>query len=324
MIEFVGQTDSSHQVEIRARVNGFLEKRTYSEGAYIHAGGIMFQMDPKPFRAQLNAEEGALAQQKARLKTARANLARIRPLVKLDALSRKDLDDATGREEDAAAAVDVAKANVEKAKLNLSYTTIFSPISGLTSYARVQDGTYIGPENSLLTYVYQTDPMWVKFSVSENDVLKYGGESDRGEFTVPKNHGYEVEIVLADGSIYPKKGRLTFSDAGYNQQTGTFLVRATIPNPDNVLRPGQFLRVHLLGGIRPAAILLPQQAVFEGAHGHFVWIVDNDGKAQTRNIEVGSAYQKQWFITKGLKAGDTVIVDGIMRLTAGTSVKISA
>jgi membrane fusion protein (multidrug efflux system) len=129
-IEFVGQTDSAHQIEIRARVNGFLDKRTYSEGTYVKAGDIMFQMDPKPFQTQLNAEVGALAQQKARLKTARANLVRIKPLVKLDALSRKDLDDATGREEDAAAAVEVAKANVEKAKLNLGYTTIFRLFQG--------------------------------------------------------------------------------------------------------------------------------------------------------------------------------------------------
>lgn len=322
MIEFVGQTESSHQVEIRARVNGFLDKRIYSEGGYIHAGDVMFLMDPKPFQAQLNAEEGALAQQNARLKTARANLVRIKPLVKLDALSRKDLDDATGREEDAAAAVEVAKANVEKAKLNLSYTTIFSPISGLTSYARVQDGSYIGRENSLLTYVYQTDPMWVKFSVSENDVLKYRGETNRGQFLVPKDHGYAVEVVLADGTIYPEKGKLTFADAEYNQQTGTFLVRATISNPNNILRPGQFLRVHLLGGIRPAAILVPQQAVFEGTHGHFVWVVDSHGKAKIRNVEVGSEYQKQWFINKGLNAGDVVIVEGTMRLSEDVPIKI--
>jgi membrane fusion protein (multidrug efflux system) len=323
VIEFVGQTESSHLVEIRARVNGFLDKRLYTEGAYVNAGDMMFQMDPKPFKAQLDAEKAALDQQKARLKTAKANLVRIKPLVKLDALSQKDLDDATGREESSAAAVEIAKANVEKSALNLGYTSITTPISGVTSYARVQDGTYVGRENSLLTYVYQIDPMWVKFSVSENEVLKYRGESNLGQFVTPKNLAYEVEIVLADGSIYPKKGKLTFADAEYSQQTGTFLVRATISNTKSILRPGQFLRVRLLGGIRPAAILVPQQAVFEGAHGHFVWIVDHEGKAQIRNVEVGSQYQKQWFISKGLGAGDTVIVDGMIRLTAGSPVKIT-
>lgn len=323
IIEFVGQTESSHAVEIRARVNGFLDKRLYTEGAYINAGEMMFQMDPKPFQAQLNAEVAALNQQKARLKTAMANLVRIKPLVKLDALSQKDLDDATGREEASAAAVEMAKANVEKSTLNLGYTSISTPISGVTSYARVQDGTYVGPSNSLLTYVYQIDPMWVKFSVSENDVLKYRGESKLGQFITPKDQAYEVEVVLADGSIYPEKGKLTFTDAEYSQQTGTFLVRATISNPKSLLRPGQFLRVHLLGGIRPAAILVPQQAVFEGAQGHFVWVVDNDNKAQIRNVDVGSQYQKQWFISKGLNAGDTVVVDGMIRLTANAPVKIT-
>ncbi|HEU5280364.1 MAG TPA: efflux RND transporter periplasmic adaptor subunit [Gammaproteobacteria bacterium] len=323
IIEFVGQTESSHAVEIRARVNGFLDKRLYTEGAYINAGDMMFQMDPKPFQAQLNAEVAALNQEKARLKTAKANLVRIRPLVKLDALSQKDLDDATGREEASAAAVEMAKANVEKSALNLGYTAIASPISGVTSYARVQDGTYVGPSNSLLTYVYQIDPMWVKFSVSENDVLKYRGESKLGQFITPKDQAYDVEVVLADGSIYPEKGKLTFSDAEYNQQTGTFLVRATISNPKSLLRPGQFLRVHLLGGIRPAAILVPQQAVFEGAQGHFVWVVDEHHKAQIRNVDVGAQYQKQWFISKGLNAGDTVVVDGMIRLTANAPIKIT-
>lgn len=187
----------------------------------------------------------------------------------------------------------------------------------------MQDGTYIGANNSLLTYVYQTDPMWIKFSVSENDVLKYRGESNRGQFIVPQNNAYQVEILLADGTLYPEKGELTFADAEYNQQTGTFLVRAMIANPKGILRPGQFLRVHLLGGIRPAAILVPQQAVFQGAHGHFVWIVDANSKAQTRNVEVGAPYQKEWFINKGLSAGDTVIVEGVMRLTAGAMVKPS-
>lgn len=320
-IEFVGQTQSSHQVEIRARVNGFLDKRTYVEGSYVHAGDVLFKMDPKPFQAQLDAQKGALAQQKARLTTARATLARTKPLVKLDALSQKDLDDAVGQEQAAAAAVDVAKANVQKAELDLSYTTIYTPISGLSSYARVQDGTYIGRDNSLLTYVSQTDPMWVKFSVSENEVLKYRGETTSGRFIVPKDHDYQVEIVLADGTIYPEKGQLTFADAEYNQQTGTFLVRATITNPKDILRPGQFLRVHLLGGVRPDAILVPQQAVFESAQGHFVWIVDKEGKAQIRDVEVGPQYRKQWFIDKGLQSGDVVIVEGMMRLSAGTPVK---
>ena len=166
-------------------------------------------MDTKPFKAQLDAQQGALAEQQARLQTAQSNLARVKPLVKKNALSQKDLDEAIGQEQAAAAAVEVAKANVEQATLNLGYTTISTPISGFSSYARVQERTYISPENNLLTYVSQIDPMWVNFSVSENDVLKYRGESGRGLFRIPKDQSYVVEVLLADGSLYSEKGRLT-------------------------------------------------------------------------------------------------------------------
>lgn len=323
-IKFIGQTQSSHQVEIRSRVNGFLDKQSYVEGRFVHTGDVMFLMDAKPFKTQLDAEQGALAEQQARLQTAAANLLRVKPLVKLHALSKKDLDEALGQEQAAAAAVQSAKANVEKATLDLGYTTISTPISGLSSYARLQEGTYISPTNNLLTTVSQIDPMWVNFSVSENDVLKYRGETGRGLFRIPKDKSYVVKVVLADGTLYSEKGRLTFADAEYNQQTGTFLVRATIANPKNLLRPGQFLRVHLLGGMRPQAILVPQQAVSQGAKGHFVWIVDKESKAQTKEVEVGPWHKNQWFINKGLTAGDIVIVEGTIKLTAGQPVKIAS
>lgn len=319
-LEFVGQTQSSHQVEIRARVNGFLDKRTYVEGKPVKTNEVMFKMDPKPFQAQLEAQKAALAEQEAKLRTAQANLARVKPLVKLNALSQKDLDDATGQEQSAAAARDVAKANVLQAELNLSYTDIYSPISGLSSYARVQEGSYINPQNNLMTYVYQMDPIWVNFSVSENDVLKYRGEANRGLFRAPVSNAYTVEIILADGSSYPEKGKITFTDAEYNQNTGTFLVRATFSNPKNMLLPGQFLRVKLLGGVRPNAVLLPQKAVLKSAQGHFVWVVDKDNKAQIRDVELGPAQGDNWFIDKGLKLGDLVILDGTMRLNAGMPV----
>lgn len=322
-IEFVGQTQSSHQVEIRARVNGFLDQRTYTEGSIVKANQELFKIDPKPFQAQLDAQKGALAEQQARLVTANANLARVQPLVKLNALSQKDLDEATGQQQAAAAAVEIAKANVSQAELNLGYTTIYSPIAGQSSYSRVQDGTYINPQNNFLTYVNQIDPIWVNFSVSENELLKYRGEATRGLFLAPIDNAYVVEVVLADGSLYPEKGRITFKDAEYNAQTGTFLVRATITNSKALLTAGQFLRVRLLGGIRPQAINVPQQAVFEGAHGPFVWIVDKQNKAQIREVELGPVNGNKWFIDRGLSTGDRVIVDGMMKLTAGTMVNIT-
>ena len=322
VVEFVAQTQSSHQVEIRARVNAFLDKRTYVEGSLVKTGQVMFKMDPKPFQAQLEAEQGALEQQQARLVTARANLKRVKPLAEQDALSQKDLDDATGQEQAAAAAVETAKANVEQARLNLSYTTISSPVTGLSSYARIQDGAYVSQANSLLTYVAQTNPIWVNFSISENDVLKYRGQAEKGQLIVPKEGAYGVEVLLGDGSIYPHKGRVTFADAEYNTQTGTFLIRATLPNPKDVLRPGQFVRAHLLGAVRPKAILVPQRAVQQGSKGHFVWVATREGKAESRPVVVGEWQGNDWFITEGLKTGDQVVVDGGLTLQPGAPVKI--
>ena len=320
--EYVGQTQSSHQVEIRARVSGFLDKRVYTEGAVVKAGAVMFLQDPKPFQAQLDAVKGALAEQQARLQTANDNLAQVKPLAALNALSQKDLDDATGQQQAAAAAVQTAKANVETARLNLSYTTITTPVAGVPSFARVQDGAYVNPVNSLLTYVEQVDPVWVNFTLSDNEMLMFRSEKAKGELRLPASDNYVVEVVLADGSTYPNKGRITFANASYNQQTGTFLLRATLPNPGGVLRPGEFVRARVSGPVRLNAILVPQQAVLQGAKGHFVIVVDKESKAQIRGVQVGPWNGDDWFITSGLKAGDVVVTDGAVRLSPGAPVKI--
>jgi membrane fusion protein, multidrug efflux system len=320
--EYVGQTESSRQVEIVARVNGFLEKRVYQEGSLVRAGQVMFRQDPKPFQAALDSAKAALAQQEARLQVARSNLERVKPLAAKNALSQKDLDNAIGQDQSAAAAVESAKADVDQAQLNLGYTTIFTPVTGLSSYARVNDGSYIQPSNSLLTYVQQVDPIYVNFSVSENDMLRVRNEERSGQLRMPKKDAYEVQIQLGDGSVYPQRGLITFADADFNQQTGTFLIRATVKNPDAALRPGQFVRVRVEGFVRPNAILVPQRAVLQGAQGQFVWIVDKDSKVEPRPVEVGSWNGDDWFITRGIAAGDVVVVDGVLRLGPGAPVKV--
>jgi membrane fusion protein (multidrug efflux system) len=320
--EYVGQTESSRQVQIVARVNGFLEKQVYREGSLVKAGQVMFRQDARPFQAAVDAAKGALGQQEARLQVARANLDRVRPLAAKNALSQKDLDNAIGQEQDAAAAVESAKAGLEQAQLNLGYTTIVTPVTGLSSYARVNEGSYIQPTNSLLTYVQQVDPVYVNFSISENDLLKYRGEEKSGQLRLPKKDNFQVQIELGDGSLYPHRGLITFADADFNQQTGTYLLRATLKNPDAALRPGQFVRVRVQGAIRPDAILVPQRAVLQGAQGHFVWIVDKESKVQPRPVEIGSWHGDDWFITRGLAPGDVVVVDGVLRLGPGVPVKI--
>jgi membrane fusion protein (multidrug efflux system) len=262
-----------------------------------------------------------MAQQQARLQTSTDNLNRVRPLVALNALSKKDLDDATGAEQAARAAVDAARANVEQAKLNLGYTRIATPVTGLSSFAKVQDGAYVGAENSLLTYVEQVDPIYVNFSISENDLLKIRDDARAGRLRLPGREDFEVEVVLADGKAFPGKGRITFANADFNQKTGTYLLRATLPNPRADLRPGQFVRVRVSGAVRPNAITVPQPAVLQGAKGHFVIVVDKEGKAAVRPVEAGSWIGDDWFIDRGLAAGDVVVVDGMVRLTPGAAVK---
>lgn len=320
--EFVGSTASSQQVEVRARVNGFLDHRLYTEGAIVKQGEVMFQMDRKPFEAQLSAAQAALDEQKARLWTAQSNLKRVRPLAKANAVSQKDLDDAQGRVNAAAAAVEMAKADVDTAKLNLGYTSISAPVTGASSFARIQDGAYVNELSGPLTYVAQLDPIWVDFSISEDEMLRIREQKKSGQLRTPDATALGVNLVLADGSVYPETGRMFFRDANYSTETGTFLVRATFSNPGAELRPGQFVRVRIEGAIRPDAVLIPQKAVLQGAQGHFVWIVDRENKAQVRGVEVGSWQGDNWFITKGLASGDRVITDGLVRLSKGVPVRI--
>ena len=320
--EFVGSTTSSQQVEVRARVNGFLDERLYVEGSLVKQGQVMFRMDSKPFEAQLDAARAALAEQQARLWTARANLKRVEPLAKANAVSKKDLDDAQGQVNAAAAAVEMAKADVETAELNLGYTTIYAPVTGASSYARIQSGAYVNQQSGPLTYVAQLDPIWVDFSISEDEMLKFREQKKSGQLRAVEGTDLSIELVLADGTVYPETGRIFFADANYSIETGTFLLRATFGNPDGELRPGQFVRVRMHGVIRPDAVLVPQRAVLQGAQGFFVWILDAADKAQVRSVDVADWQGDNWFISKGLSAGDKVITDGIMRLAKGVPVKV--
>jgi membrane fusion protein, multidrug efflux system len=321
--EFVGQTQSSREVEIRARVDGFLEKRVYTEGMPVKAGQTLFLMDRKPFEAALQQARGELAQQQARHSVASANLARIRPLAEKNAVSKKDLDDAVGNEQSTRAAVLSAQGAVRQAELNLSYTTIASPLKGLSSFAKVQDGAYVNPQNSLLTTVAQLDPMWVNFSVSENEQLKFREGEQKGLIKRPPGGRFDVEIVLADGSVFPARGKISFADPSYSKETGTFLVRATFANPNGVLKPGQFVRVHVLGAKQANAMLVPQRAVQQGAKSHFLWVVGKDGKAEQRVVDVGQWIGDDWAIAKGLQGGEQVVVDGAIRVSPGATLKTS-
>lgn len=321
--EFLGQTESSRQVEIRTRVNGFLEKLVYQEGSVVKAGQVMFEIEKPPFEATLQQAKGDLAVQQARLSTAKANLDRIKPLAEKNAISKKDLDDAIGKEQEAKALVLESEGRVMQAELNLGYATIRSPVTGLSSRSRKQEGSYLsqGPEG-LLTYVAQLDPIWVNFSLSENEVLKNRAEQSKGRLILKNPKDMEVEIILADGTRFPHKGRINFYEPSYSTDTGTFLVRTVLPNPQGILKPGQFVRVKPLDAIRPKAIVVPQRAVQQGASGHFVWVVNKERKAENRPVVVGDWVGQDWFISEGLNSGDQVVVDGGLTLRPGQLVKV--
>jgi membrane fusion protein (multidrug efflux system) len=319
--EFVGQTQSSREVEIRARVDGFLEKRLYVEGDLVRAGQPLFQIDRKPLAASLQSAKGELAQQQATLDVSAANLARIKPLAEQNAVSKKDLDDAIGSVQKARAAVIAAQGQVQTAELNLGYTLISSPLTGLSSYAKLQEGTYLSASNNLLTYIAQLDPIWVNFSISENEFLRYRDEVQRGVLRLPKDNAFDIEVVMADGTIYPERGHIGFADPSFSKETGTFLVRSVLANPKGQLRPGQFVKVNVIGAVRPHSIVIPQRAVQQGAKSHFVWVVGKDGKAEQRPVVVGTWDGDNWFILDGLKDSDAIVIDGAIRVSGGAALK---
>ncbi len=322
--EYIAQTQSSRQVSIQARVNGFLERRVYTEGAFVREGDVLFLMDRKPFQVQVDAAKAALSRQQASLETARLNLERTRPLAAENALSQKDLEDATGHFESTAASVEQAKAELAGYELNLSYCTITSPVTGITSAALQQDGTYISSQNSQLTTVAVLSPMWVNFSLSEGEMQRLRDRIAKGIVVPPKSGQYEVEILLPDGAPFPNRGRITFADPSFNPSTGTFLVRASFQNPDGLLRPNQHVRARIHGAVRPKAILVPQRSVQQGAKGSFVWVVSPDGKAELRPVVAGGWHGDDWFIDEGLSVGDRVVVDGGMLLRPGSPVTVKS
>lgn len=324
--EFVAQTESSHQVEIVARVSGFLDKIMYKEGDIVEEGQVMFLMDQKPFIAQVDAAKGALENCKAQLWTAKANLERIKPLAEKDAVSKSDLDNATGAVQSAEASVYEAQASLDKAELDLSYTTIKSPVTGISSRALLREGSYLSSSgtSSQLTYVAKLDPIWINFSVSQNEVAKERDEVKKGQLVRPKDDAYEVEIELSDSTLYPYKGKLSFADPSFSEETGTFLVRAVIANPKSVLMPGMFVKAYIKGAVHPNAIVVPQKAVQQTSKGHVVYVVNDKDQAELRPVLVGDWIGEDWLITQGIEAGDRVIVEGFQKLAPGSPVKVTA
>lgn len=324
--EYVGVAQSSHLVEIRSRVEGYLEEIAFEEGTLVKRDDLLYTLDLRPFQAALDNANGILAQNEATLWNAKRTTERLKPLYEKKAASQRDLDNAIAQELSSAASVESAKAKVREAQLNLDYAIIKSPISGLSSQSNFREGALITPTGSsnLLTTISVVDPIWVNFSVSDSDILRGHEEEAKGQLKYPKDMDFTVQLVLSDGSTFPSTGSVDFADFSLNQNTGTMSVRATFPNPKLLLRPGQFVRVRVIGAIRPDAMLVPQTAVLQGKNGMFLYVVNKESKVEMRQIDAGDWYKNDWVIKAGIKPGDQVIIDGVNKVRSGQVVTIKA
>lgn len=324
IFDYVGFAESSHLVEIRARVEGYLDKIAYIEGSFVHVGQLLFQLDPKPFIASLEQAKGMLAQEEALLWNAKVTTDRLTPLYKQNAISKRDLDNAIANQLSSEAKVQQAKAQVVIAELNLGYTTITSPVNGLAGRARFREGALIttGPNSSDLTTVTVFDPIWVYFSVSDSDFLRGIQQASKSQLVFPKDQNFNVQLVLADGSVYPEVGKVDFAAPIINQTTGTLEVRAVFSNPNAIIKPGQFVKARVSGATRPNAIVIPQTAVMQGKKGMYVFIV-KDKKAVLTYVEPGEWFANYWIINSGLLPGDQVIVSGVNKVQPGSDVIVT-
>lgn len=313
-LEYTGQTAGYREIEVRARVNGILMKRNYREGSGVKQGESLFTIDPAPFQLAQARATADLGVAEARLAQTQRELARLKPVFEAKAVSQKEYDDATSAERVARAETESAKARLNEAKLNLEWTRVESPISGVASRAQVSEGALVSGPSVLLTTVTQTDPMYVIFGVSDRDGMILRNDVEAGRVKLPGDGKLKATVKLADGSEYKRGGAVNFIDVRINTQTGTTETRAEFPNPGNQLRAGEFVRIALTGAVRPNVIVVPQRAVLDGPNGKFVYLVNAESKAEPRPVEVGAWTGDGWIITNGLKTGERVIVDGTAKI----------
>lgn len=323
--EYVGQVAGSREVEVRARVNGIVEQRLFAEGQPVKAGQPLYRLDAAPYKAQQAAAEAALAQAQARVRQAERDVARLKPLVESQSASQRDLDNALSALDIARADVKAAEARIAETRINVGYTDIRAPISGIAGRAlKVEGALASAGGDSLLTTIAQVDPVYVNFGIGEAEYLRLKREQAEGKLRLPAG-GYQVQLLSSDGAPMKSSGRIDFQDYRADGATGSFAMRANVANGGRELSPGQFVRVRLSGATRPQAITVPQRAVMDSAQGKFVYVVSPGEKGGTialpRPVQVGewvrlanSVDRNGWVIRDGLKPGDEVIVDGTARI----------
>ncbi|MFR1033594.1 MAG: efflux RND transporter periplasmic adaptor subunit [Alphaproteobacteria bacterium] len=323
--EFAARAQGSKETEVRARVGGILLKRNYVEGSQVEEGSVLFQIDPEPFKVTLNQAKAKLAQVNAELKNAETQWQRTEKLYKEKYASEKARDDARANLDSLAASAQLAQAEVDAAQLNLDYTTVKAPISGITSMEVQSEGSLISAtgDSSLLTHITQLDPIYVIFSASENEMLSLTNMVDRGLIRNPENKNeIKAKVRFGNDVMYPLEGEINFMNPNVDQKTGTIKLRAVFPNPEARLRPGQFLRLIMEGLTRIDALVVPQEAVMQASDGAFVYRVNEQGVVESVSVQTGLMTKDGgWIIDSGLKPGDVVIVSGVMKIRPGMTVK---
>ncbi len=321
-VEYVAETEAFNTVEIRPRVGGLLDRQEVVEGAQVKKGQVLFVIDSQPYLAARAEARAAVAQAQAATQQAERDYERVAPLSEMKAVSQQEFDAVRARRLAARAQVDAVKAALRTAELNLDYTTVTSPIDGIVGRAQIRVGGLVTAYSTLLTTVYDTDPMYVNFSISERRMLEL---QHRYGITREKPSPVAVfRVVLADGVELPGPARLDFIDAAVDRNTGTLPIRLMVDNPKHELLSGQFARVLVDTDRLDDALLLPQRAVQEVQGRTSVWVIDADNKAQPRDVTMGARLEGEWLVLEGLEAGERVVIEGVQKLKPGAPVKVSA
>lgn len=323
--EYPARTAGFREVQVRAQVSGILQERTYTEGSAVKQGQVLFRIDARPYQAALARAKGALAQEQARYRQTERDLKRIRELQRKGFASESELDNAVSNFEQSKANIEAAKAEVQSKQIDLDYTTVEAPISGITSKETVSEGSLMvagDPSASLLTNITQLDPMYVNFAAPDREVSRVRDGLRDGSLVRDGGKPMSVQLMFGDSTTYPLEGQVDFTDSLIDRSTGTVSARAVVPNPNLALMPGQFIRVLVKGISKPNAVTVPERAIAQGANGTFVYVVDGQGMARVRPVTTANTAKGRWAIESGIAAGDKVIVEGLPKVKPNTPVKV--
>ncbi len=324
VIELPGRVQAYRTSEVRARVDGIVERRLFNEGSFVRAGTALFRIDPRQLTATVNAARAQLSRAQATAANARQVVGRYQPLLADQAIGKQEYDAAVAAQRTAEADVQAAQANLESARLNLGYASVTAPISGRARRAEVTEGALVSAgQGTLLTTIEQIDRVYVNFGQSSSDLLATRRDMETGKVSAPQLERVEVQLILEDGTAYPVAGHLDFFDLSIDEATGTAALRAEFPNPSAALLPGQFVRARIFAGNRADGVLIPQRAVKLAADNASVIVLDSKNIATPRPVKLGTMVAGQWAILDGLKPGDRVIVDGLQKVQPGQPVRVA-